>query len=314
MAVRAMVTRGARAGGCVRRDRSVSRDAKVWRAGARRVGATRPARATTEASPADAETRLEVVSAGAILVPHPDKADKGGEDACFVLKRKGAFGVFDGVGGWAEEGVDPAEYSEQFAERSAQSVLNGERDPVKVMKEAHEKTQVIGSCTACITVLKDGNVLDIANLGDAGVMMARKGKTIFRTESQQHEFNLPYQLGWVKVYPEGDKPSCADRTEIEMKPGDAIVLGSDGLWDNVPHDEVAALCAKHDGDAETCAEAIATLAFSHSCDPSYDSPFTQEARKAAEDTPAWEDAKNLVGGKMDDIAVVVAYFEKEQVF
>ena len=85
------------------------------------------------------------------------------------------------------------------------------------------------------------------------------------------------------------------------------------MWDNVPHDEVAALCAKHDGDAETCAEAIATLAFTHSCDPSYDSPFTQEARKAAEDTPAWEDTKNLVGGKMDDIAVVVAYFEKEQV-
>ena len=85
-----MTTRGGRAGGCVRRYRSVSRDAKVWRAGARRVGATRPARATTDASPADAETRLEVVSAGAILVPHPDKADKGGEDACFVLKRKGA--------------------------------------------------------------------------------------------------------------------------------------------------------------------------------------------------------------------------------
>ena len=41
-------------------------------------------------------------------VPHPDKADKGGEDACFVLRDQGAFGVMDGVGGWAEEGVDPA--------------------------------------------------------------------------------------------------------------------------------------------------------------------------------------------------------------
>ena len=163
--------------GPVRRYRSVSRDAKVSARGARRVGATRPARATTDNVAGGRGDEIEVVSAGAILVPHPDKADKGGEDACFVLKRKGAFGVFDGVGGWAEEGVDPAEYSEQFAERSAQSVLNGERDPVKVMKEAHEKTQVIGSCTACITVLKDGNVLDIANLGDArSDDGARKGR------------------------------------------------------------------------------------------------------------------------------------------
>ena len=43
-----------------------------------------------------------------VSVPHPDKAEKGGEDACFVLRDQGAFGVMDGVGGWAEEGVDPA--------------------------------------------------------------------------------------------------------------------------------------------------------------------------------------------------------------
>ena len=230
-------------------------------------------------------------------------------DACFVLKQSGAFGVFDGVGGWAEEGVDPAEYSEKFAEKSAQSVLAGQRDPVAVMRDAHEATQVIGSCTACIAVLKNGNVLDIANLGDAGALVSRDGGVVFHTKSQQHEFNLPYQLGWTKVYPEGDRPDAADRVEVEMKPGDAVVLGSDGLWDNVPYAEVAALCAEHQGDAEECAEAIATLAFGYSCDPEYDSPFTQEARKAAEGRPEWADRRNLIGGKMDDIAVVCMFVE-----
>jgi protein phosphatase PTC7 len=57
-----------------------------------------------------------VRSSGAVLVPHPDKAEKGGEDACFVLRELGAFGVMDGVGGWADEGVDPAAYSNTFAE------------------------------------------------------------------------------------------------------------------------------------------------------------------------------------------------------
>jgi len=249
-----------------------------------------------------------VSSAGAILVPHPDKAAKGGEDACFVLKQSGAFGVFDGVGGWAEEGVDPAEYSEKFAEKAAESVMSGKRDPVAVMTDAHNATQVIGSCTACIAVLREGNVLNIANLGDAGAMVARDGSPLYTTPSQQHEFNLPYQLGWVKVYPEGDRPAAAERAEVKIKSGDVLVLGSDGLWDNMPAAEVAKLCEEFAGDAEETAEAIATRAFGYSCDPEYDSPFTQEARKAAEGRPEWADRKNLIGGKMDDIAVVVAYF------
>ena len=49
--------------------------------------------------------------AGAAL-PHPDKAQTGGEDAFFVSSHgQGAFGVADGVGGWNMEGVDPSRYS-----------------------------------------------------------------------------------------------------------------------------------------------------------------------------------------------------------
>jgi hypothetical protein len=40
------------------------------------------------------------------------QADKGGEDAyCIVPAGLGSIGVADGVSGWAEEGIDPAEYS-----------------------------------------------------------------------------------------------------------------------------------------------------------------------------------------------------------
>jgi protein phosphatase PTC7 len=85
-----------------------------------------------------------VLSAGAVLVPHPDKADKGGEDACFVLRDQGAFGVMDGVGGWAEEGVDPAAYSNTFAEKSAAAVLLGTRDPRAIIADAHENTRLVG--------------------------------------------------------------------------------------------------------------------------------------------------------------------------
>ena len=43
------------------------------------------------------------------LVPHPEKAYKGGEDAAAV--QSDLLVVADGVGGWAEQGVDPALFS-----------------------------------------------------------------------------------------------------------------------------------------------------------------------------------------------------------
>ena len=50
-----------------------------------------------------------------------EKASKGGEDAHFVLEegadgklRHSAAGVADGVGGWAQQGVDAGLYSKQL--------------------------------------------------------------------------------------------------------------------------------------------------------------------------------------------------------
>ena len=51
-----------------------------------------------------------------------------------------------------------------------------------------------GSCTACVAVL-EGNRIHIANLGDSGLMILRKEDIVLKTVSQQHSFNLPYQLG-----------------------------------------------------------------------------------------------------------------------
>ena len=86
----------------------------------------------------------------------------------------------------------------------------------------------------------------------------------------------------------------------------------------MPPEEAAEVCAaliEEGKDAQDAAEAIATRAFEHSVDDAYDSPFTAEARKNGYDVEWWEKAqgKLLVGGKMDDIAVVVAFLaEKEK--
>ena len=261
---------------------------------------------------------LGIASSGAVLVPHPDKAEKGGEDACFVLRDQGAFGVMDGVGGWADEGVDPAAYSNTFAERSAAAVLMGASDPREVIRAAHERVKIVGSTTACVAILDGENaIVNVGNLGDAGAMIARGKEDYFRTPSQQHEFNCPFQLGCAEFYPESDGADDAETFSVHVRPGDALVMGSDGLWDNVPHAEVAQTveaCVRGGKDAQETAEAIATLAFEHSVDEEYDSPFTTEARNNGYDVEWWEKAKGkvLVGGKMDDIAVVVAFMDEKE--
>lgn len=47
------------------------------------------------------------------LIPHPSKADKGGEDALFASSN--VLFVADGVGGWSEIGIDPGLYSKKLA-------------------------------------------------------------------------------------------------------------------------------------------------------------------------------------------------------
>lgn len=44
-----------------------------------------------------------VLMSGATSIPHPQKVDKGGEDAFFIADNKMSIGVADGVGGWVRQ-------------------------------------------------------------------------------------------------------------------------------------------------------------------------------------------------------------------
>lgn len=43
------------------------------------------------------------------MIPHPEKAHRGGEDAYFNSSEM--LVVADGVGGWNNQGIDPSKYS-----------------------------------------------------------------------------------------------------------------------------------------------------------------------------------------------------------
>ena len=258
----------------------------------------------------------------------------GGEDAHFISSiNGGAFGVADGVGGWQESGINPAEYSRTLMQMSA-AFLEGNGpfsndtrnpsapliDPRGALHAAHMRTKVAGSATACIMQLdQTRRMLVAANLGDSGFIVIRKSKVFARSKPLQHYFDCPLQFGAYPEYVEAtDTADMADLYRIPLHEGDLIIAGSDGLWDNVFDHEIISLVSDSHGDPQTFARAICQLARKHASDPDYASPYTREALAQGYDLPWWEklfgagfrngrfQLKQLTGGKQDDITVLVS--------
>lgn len=100
-----------------------------------------------------------------------------GEDAFFVSKVGDhsdavAFGVADGVGGWAESGIDPADFSHGLCTHMAQTALDWELPadslrPTALMEAGHEKslrdeTIVAGGSTASIGIGYENGTVQLA--------------------------------------------------------------------------------------------------------------------------------------------------------
>ncbi|WIA37811.1 hypothetical protein OEZ86_014673 [Tetradesmus obliquus] len=306
--------------------------------------------------------QLRMRSAAAYL-PHPEKESYGGEDAHFVSNISGgAIGVADGVGGWAESGVNPAEYSRtlmrvacayiegadtrEVASGSVESACASMSsmdggcspysstdapavvvDPRAALDTAHKLTKKAGSATACVVQLcPEQKALIAANLGDSGFIVVRNGEIALRSSPKQHFFDCPLQFG---AYPEFvDGTDTADDAEIfhlPVQPGDIVVAGSDGLWDNVYAKEVLELLPRSAEGVDAAADKIAKLARRHAADEDFASPYTAEAKAQGLDWPWWMKVMNtklkdgkvqlgeLTGGKMDDITVLVAMVVEEDV-
>ncbi|ONI12469.1 hypothetical protein PRUPE_4G166900 [Prunus persica] len=223
-----------------------------------------------------------------------------GHDAHFICAQEQTTGVADGVGDWAKLGVDASQYARELMRNSIKSVKKqqafGGVDPRRVLNEAYVKTKCKGSSTACILTLKDKGVLNFVNVGDSGFMVLRNYKLLYVSPRPQHRFNHPYQLGYSTHF---DNPRSATKTKIRVFPGDILVLGTDGLWDNMyPNEIVQFVENMREMKPEALACALASVARGRSLDKGRFSPFSRAAQKAG--------IKHL-GGKKDDITVVVGY-------
>lgn len=221
-----------------------------------------------------------------------------GEDAYFVADEEQTIGVADGVGGWAKRGIDSGEYARELMKNAITEVRREAKegsavDPKSVLDQAFSDNKLKGASTACIATHNDG-VLRAINLGDSGVMVFRKGELVFKSSIQQRRFNCPFQLGNHKKC---ERPDRGEVMEVPVMEGDVVVMGTDGLLDNMYKSEIKEIvAAEKERSPEDMAWMIAHQAYCHSMDEYYASPFAIESALAG---------KEHQGGKVDDITVVV---------
>lgn len=166
-----------------------------------------------------------------------------------------------------------------------------------------------GSSTCCLlTVNTKQGLLHSANMGDSGfIVIGRRVSrpethVIFRSPQQEHSFGHPVQLGHHKA---ADWPEVAMLETIQVFPGDVIVMGTDGLLDNVSEGEILHQVKEVGTPCKSpsvLVHRLLHLAYENSVDKSKGTPYSWAA------TEAFDMVYN--GGKPDDISVLVACFSE----
>ena len=268
------------------------------------------------------------------MIPHIKKEAKGGEDAFFVCENKIGLGVADGVGGWNEFGVNPSLYAKSLMENCKQEIEKSSgccgmmKSGEEYLTNAYEKCKKIeGSSTALLCVFQSGSLMEICNIGDSAAMILRKsrknGKYVqtLKTIEQQHYFPVPYQLaGNITHFVEkskaknrtiiSDTPKDCNKYYVNTQKRDIVILGTDGLWDNVFDAEIIKIVnsvnwSKDQNDDQTNLKWIADELTKTAKEKSIGTdltPFETKCKMYRNESRS--------GGKQDDVTVVVALIDE----
>lgn len=204
---------------------------------------------------------------------HPAKGNSTDADVTLVAPM--LVGVADGVSQIEDFGIDPSELPRELLaaceELAIDQLVPGQeahkdvyRGPIPLMREAFESTEVLGSTTVLLAVLDNQTqihgklhpMIAVMSVGDCEIMILRRVKSrqsplemVFHTEMQRIDGHAqtPLQVARVddRVDPEFDEEMTIDVIErgsavhcVSAYEGDIVVLGSDGVFDNLFRDEI----------------------------------------------------------------------------
>lgn len=230
------------------------------------------------------------------------------EDASFQTAT--ALGIADGVSAWRESGIDGGQFARELmrncrdiglvASSSSQELAAG-------LSQAHSRVQAYGSSTALLGFLVGSHIL-FATLGDSRAIVLRwlheKLTLVFTTEVSMHSFNCPYQLAHIPTRLNfaafiNDTSKDARLYSRIVEPGDLVIMGTDGLWDNLYDRDIIDLLSNEDLiSPHRAAEMLGKQAYLNS-KSTRATPFQDAVNQTYPDR-LWK------GGKADDITVLAA--------
>lgn len=278
-------------------------------------------------------------SAQAYQQTHPGKVAKGHRDADATLASPMLLGVADGVSQIEQYGIDssalPHELLTRCEELAADLLVPGANDdepyggPVSLLRSAWEATESMGSTTALLAVMDNSTqihgklhpMVAVITVGDCELLMLRRYPSqrapleeYFHTEMQRIDGHnqTPLQLARVDESIDPDFTEDLTREVIELGsavhcisayPGDLIVMGSDGTFDNVFLDELVDLCnavlPPRPGRFSPTQPTVLSLLARRIVEEAHSKAFRRPNGRLP-DSPIGP------GGKMDDTCVVVA--------
>ncbi len=220
-----------------------------------------------------------------------ERRAKSGQDAFFFSQvgdtHASAFGVADGVGGWVESGLDPADFAHGLCEYmacAARSWPHGfntpSLHPKDLLQTAYDEVTEDdsiegGGSTACLAVAEPDGTVEVANLGDSGFMHLGLNAVRHFTEAQTHAFNTPYQLAKIpqrllvqmavfgKSAALSDLPKESSISHHKVRHGDVLIFATDGVWDNLSPQDTLGLVSRHMLDLGAWVEKAGTIEVGH---------------------------------------------------
>jgi protein phosphatase PTC7 len=210
---------------------------------------------------------------------HPMKQVKGQKDADATLCSPMLIGIADGVSQIEEFGIDASELPNELLnaveELAVSQLLPGQETeeylgPISMMREAYESTDSLGSTTVLTAIMDNSTkihgklhpMVAVCSIGDCEILILRRSskdsrlQTVFHTEMQRIDGNAqsPLQLARVDetVDPDFDASVAIEVIErgsavhcVSAFEGDIVILGSDGVFDNLFIDEIVSICDSH---------------------------------------------------------------------
>ena len=152
-----------------------------------------------------------------VIIPHDEKKFRGGEDSASTSDR--ILVVADGVGGWANQGVNPGHFSRLLTHTIVQQYDEDEQQKTKKIDDAnadeyddnylkqlvhnanhYTAAQHLGSATCTVVrLLNNSTTLETLNIGDSGYSIHRRRRSNAGEDTKEEEDNTLESL-WEVAY------------------------------------------------------------------------------------------------------------------